>query len=406
MQRTFTILLLGSLLLLLLPPGVAQAATFIVNTVDDLDDGLCDSVHCSLREALAAAEAAPGLDTISFDTPGAGPHVIVPTTPYPTISQPLALDGTTEPDYVDLPVIVIHGTYVDPLFNFTGDGSTIRGLSLSHLSVTGINISGDNNVIEGNLIGIDALSGEADGARDALYITGDNNRIGGTTAAQRNVISASQTGVNLQNRARDNRVEGNYIGTDPTGTLAMGNQVGVNLGNEAEDNTIGGTLPEQRNIISGNNQFGVLIDSQGSLYNNLRNTIEGNYIGVDVTGSAALPNHIGVQAQRASVFPTGYAIVTIEENVISGNTGSAVVLTSTSRWGEVRGNYIGTDASALLAIPNGDAGMVIAGLDHVIGGLTAPVRNIIAGNQGAGIVIEGANGVFVQNNYIGVNAAD
>jgi CSLREA domain-containing protein len=75
-KSTRTILLLCLLVGLLAFPSSAEASTFVVNTVDDLDDGSCDADHCSLREAIDAANANPGTDTIAFDIPGAGPHTI------------------------------------------------------------------------------------------------------------------------------------------------------------------------------------------------------------------------------------------------------------------------------------------------------------------------------------------
>ena len=75
----------------------AQATTFTVNSTNDVDDGTCDATHCSLREAINAANANSGTDTIAFNISGAGPHTIQPTSALPTITDPVVIDGYTQP---------------------------------------------------------------------------------------------------------------------------------------------------------------------------------------------------------------------------------------------------------------------------------------------------------------------
>ena len=88
----------AGLLVTLLICCAAQAQTaYSVNSTDDLDDGICDGTHCSLREAILAANASVGLDTISFDIPGIGPHTIQPGSALPTITDPLVIDGYSQP---------------------------------------------------------------------------------------------------------------------------------------------------------------------------------------------------------------------------------------------------------------------------------------------------------------------
>src|SRR5262249_35440308 len=127
-----------------------------------------------------------------------------------------------------------------------------------------------NNVVVGNYIGTDRDGTAALGNRGAgVFIAADiagagdasNNRIGGTMAGERNVISGNGTGVAIQGGggmlAADNVVQGNYIGTDRTSAAVLGNGVGVGIGQGAPRSLIGGTSIEARNIISGNQGAGV-----------------------------------------------------------------------------------------------------------------------------------------------------
>src|SRR5664280_2724925 len=129
---------------------------------------------------------------------------------------------------------------------------------------------------------------------DGILVFSSNNVIGGTTPAARNVISGNDGGVNFgsgtSNAASNNRVEGNLIGTNAAGTAAVGNSyAGVAVVSPGVANVIGGTTAAARNIISGNALIGVHL-FEGSLSSAGTNLVQGNYIGVDVTGTAALPN--------------------------------------------------------------------------------------------------------------------
>ena len=177
------------------------------------------------------------------------------------------------------------------------------------------------------------------------------NTIGGTTAAARNVIAASTgngviiggTGTNGATTSH-NLVEGNYIGTDMTGTAALGEGIaGVNIESGATNNTIGGTTAAARNVISGNS-FGVYIGGIGAS----DNLVEGNYIGTDVTGTHALGNgSSGVSIVGGASGNTIGGTTAAARNVISGNVGNGVVIDGSGTTGNlVEGNYIGTDAPA------------------------------------------------------------
>ena len=115
--------------------------SFTVNTASDEDDGACTVAHCTLREAIAASNDATGIDTISFDIPGTGPHTIAPMSALPTITDPAVVDGTTQPGFEDCPsgvMIEISGADAGtaPGLNVTGGNTTIRGLAINGFAAT------------------------------------------------------------------------------------------------------------------------------------------------------------------------------------------------------------------------------------------------------------------------------
>src|SRR5262249_40479351 len=140
------------------------------------------------------------------------------------------------------------------------------------------------------------------GNGQGMHIVGSNNTIGGTTPGARNVISgnnnpAGGTGVNIEafgvGGAQYNIMQGNYIGTDITGTIGLGLQTGIAIGGGAY-NTIGGTAAAARNIISGNIGGIVLTNGGGSF----GNVIQGNYIGTDPSGTQVVgQGHAGIVLQ-------------------------------------------------------------------------------------------------------------
>src|SRR5262249_13368905 len=95
-----------------------------------------------------------------------------------------------------------------------------------------------------------------------------------------------------------------------------------------------------------------------------------------------------------------------ERNVISGNVGAGVRIDASSA-NTVAGNYIGTDASGAVGVPNQGAGVAIlaAASGNIIGGAGAVARNVISGNAGAGVRIDASTNNTVAGNYIGTNAA-
>ncbi|HNB64921.1 MAG TPA: DUF4347 domain-containing protein, partial [Rhodocyclaceae bacterium] len=409
-------------------------ATVVVDTTSDAADGNVTSLstlladkgadgRISLREAILAANATAngsgGADRIDFSIPDAlvgGVHTIAVSAALPTVSEAALIDATTEPDYAGTPVVVLDGSgagsSADGLAISAG-GSTVKGLTIRNFGHYGIYLTGGGgNLIAGNYIGTDASGAAA--AANHWGIVVDNsagNVIGGTTAAARNLISGNlNDGINLSGSgATGNLVEGNYIGTNAAGTAALGNAgVGVAVGAGASGNTIGGASASARNLISGNAEYGVFVSDPTTS----GNLIQGNWIGLDATGTTALGNGgFGVVVDNLA------ANTAILGNVISGNTAAGW---SASRGGiylyangaTVQGNRIGTDASGNAFVANGGGSGMSGGIvgretsaNVMIGGTHLGEANVIAGNTGDGVVVEGnATGYTVLGNAIHDNS--
>ena len=180
--------------------------------------------------------------------------------------------------------------------------------------------------------------------------TGQNgNTIGGTTPGTRNVISGNGQGGILIQSSTETLVEGNYIGTDQKGSLSLPNnnqQYGIWVLNSGGPNTIGGTVPGSCNVISGNG-YGVLLALSSSTL------IEGNLIGTDVTGQSALGNDVGVLIFGASENTVGGSDASAE-NVISGNTSCGIeIIGQSSTDNQFLGNRIGPVLSGDKAFRSG-----------------------------------------------------
>jgi hypothetical protein len=281
-----------------------------------------------------------------------------------------------------------------------------------------------NNVIAGNLIGTNATGNAAvpnvdffEGVR--IEFAASNNLIGTNAdgisdALERNVISGNNAnGVGIYGvGCRNNVVAGNYIGTNAVGSAAVANgAVGVNIGSGAHNNTIGGAVAAARNIISGNTTYGIRINGTGSD----NNVVEGNFIGTDATGSAAVGNvlagvriDIGAKSNRVGTDGDGVADAA-EANVISGNLASGVGINGSGTDNNaVAGNLIGTNSAGTVAIGNAQRGLFISGGAHAntIGGMSPALGNVISGNTLSGILIENAgtaNNVVI-GNAIGTDA--
>jgi CSLREA domain-containing protein len=230
-------------------PAHAVPTTFTVNSMVDPGNGVCNVTQCTLREAIDAANTNPGADTIEFDIPGAGPHTISPVgSSLPEITKPVTIDGYSEPGATE-------NTVTEP-----------RRTN----AVLKIQLSGSNGVAVGLTVG--------DGSGSSV----SNVVIRGLA------ISNFGEGILFLSSGSANRVEGNFIGTDPSGTSAEGNEIGVHS-SVADGITLGGTSPPARNLISGNDLWGVWLEGGAT-----GNTIEGNLIGTDKDAGSLGNGDVGV----------------------------------------------------------------------------------------------------------------
>lgn len=393
---------------LLAAPPPARAAIFTVTNTNDSGIG-------SLRQAIIDANASPGADTINFNIPAAGTNTINLLSPLPPITDPVVINGETESDWVAATTstpasirIELNGASAGGtglVFAAGSSGSTVRGLAINRF-VTGIRIETNNVTVRGSIIGLrpDGVTDPGTMTVGILIDNGSGNTIGGTIAATRNIISGNDTyGVQITGGgATNNNVYGNYIGLSHTGNAAIGNgttlTAGVFITGGASGNQIGEGSTNGRNIISGNPGAGVLITN-----NSGGNSVSGNYIGLDRTGAAAIPNGVGISVVNSPNTVIGGTA----RNIISGNTDDGIRISgAASTPTTIQNNYIGLDAAGAVARGNGGDGIDISDSpNNQIGSTNISLRNLISANAGNGIRIAGAGAVnnIVQGNYIGTD---
>ena len=381
------LLVLSGCLLSWLQPTALAASTFTVTNTNDSGPG-------SLRQAMLDANNAAGLDAIVFNIPGSGVQTITLQTDLPIISDPVSIDGTTQPGYAGQPVIEINSgnrnnTNRATLF-ITAGSSTVKGLILNRSNNTAIAlIGGASNIIQGNYLGTDATGNTPSPNSSGIIIatSSQNNLIGGTTPGARNVISGNgSSGLEINDStSTGNIIQGNYIGVNVSGTASLSNgSAGVRSGSH---NTIGGTAPGAGNVISGNGLAGLELGIQ--------NLVQGNLIGTDATGTFALPNGecgIAISNTRDNIIG---GTTPEARNVISGNAGAGIKITETGAVGTVvQGNFIGTAVDGASPLPNSTAVVNSSGgifinrsMNTIIGGTGSGAGNVIAFNGRAGIVM-------------------
>ena len=310
-----------SVLAALVTAAVANTYT-VINTTD--------SGAGSLRQAILDANAHPNSppstpDTIAFAIPGIGVQTINLTSGLPVITDPVVLNGYTQPgssvntqaqgDNAIL-LIELNGSNAGGAAGLvvTAGSSRIRGLVINRFASDGLDLqTNGGNVVDGNFIGTDPTGTQGRGnSFTGLFVDGGaNNLIGGSDPAARNIISRSGfSGIALGGpTAMNNRIAGNFIGTDATGKERLGNgNSGIFIGNTtvvnpgiATNNTVGGATPGAGNLISSNSS-GIFLGPGTN-----GNKVQGNFIGTDVTGTAVLDNgNDGVGIDQASNNTIGF----------------------------------------------------------------------------------------------------
>ena len=311
----------------------------------------------------------------------------------PALSSGLVLDAQTQPGWSTRPIIELAGGS-----GLEGQGANIiRGFVINRSSRDGITLSGSGSLLQGNWIGLDRTGTAASpNVQDGVALAGPGHTIGGNSATRRNVVSGNgRMGIDDYPSAGGHVVVGNYIGVDPSGSIALGNAaIGIALDN-SPNNRLGGTLPGEGNVISGNAGIGAYIASTGAL-------LVGNRVGTDASGSAAVPN------ASVGVFVEGVTTIGATDgasaNLISGNNGPGILVGTAGR-ATVLGNQIGPNASGASTLPNAGGGIVIEGSSSQIGGTAAGAGNVITGNGGTGVLVQGsATQVAILGNRIWANA--
>ncbi|HEX6709405.1 MAG TPA: hypothetical protein VF068_03665, partial [Rubrobacter sp.] len=162
------------------------------------------------------------------------------------------------------------------------NNSTVKGLVISNWDngiFLGENATG--NTVRGNFIGTDASGANLSNNIGVALTNALTNTIGGTSAAARNLVSNNGAGISISGGA-DNMIQGNYIGTNAAGNARLGNNQGVALSN-TQTNTVGGTTAATRNIISGNGAWGVRISDPDSAGNKVQGNYIGTDVTGTVT---------------------------------------------------------------------------------------------------------------------------
>ena len=291
---------------LLLVRATAQADVFTVTNTDDVGPG-------SLHDAILEANALPGADEIRFNIPGSGVRKIeVNRIGLPEITDPVTIDGYTQPGASPNTLAIGNNAVIliqlDGQNDFSGpvNGIVISGGNsvVRGFSITGIPSrvyigtpegppppppEGDaiqlktngGNLIEGNFIGL-TPSGASTGhyTYRGIEAFSSDNRIGGTAPASRNVISRQQLAIVSTPSGNRTVIEGNYLGTDPSGFIVQNNGGGVEVW--GDDVRIGGTATGAGNLITGSQtNVKVVSSARGTI-------IQGNLIGTKVDGTGNL----------------------------------------------------------------------------------------------------------------------
>jgi CSLREA domain-containing protein/uncharacterized repeat protein (TIGR01451 family) len=343
-KRSFLSFVLCTFVLVLGVPAIAHAAPqdFTVNVTADHDDGTCALDDCTLREAINAANADSDASVISFDIHGADPgdvQTIAVSSELPTISSPLTIDGYTEPGASPNTLALSDGDDAELRIALDGSASSaVAGLRLADYAIT---IKG--LVVYGFPVGI---------------IVGDQSARQGQAA-----------------------IQGNFIG-DPTDTAGFGNGVGTSIGTAGA--LVGGPDPADRNVVSGNLNGGIQATHLG-----LTVTVEGNYIGTDPSGETTPTT----ATQAAGIDAAGS--VQVVGNLVSGNISHGIGLFGAPS--SAQGNLVGPDAHGVASIGNG-VGILTTG--GTVGGPGPGMGNVVAGNGGDGVRVNGSSS-SIQGNWIG-----
>ncbi|MFO0942575.1 MAG: dockerin type I domain-containing protein [Pirellulales bacterium] len=385
-----------------LEPRLALA-TFTVTSDADSGEG-------TLREAILLANQNPGMDSIHFNLPETN-RSIRPTQELPFVQDSTQIDGTTQPGYDGLPVVQLDGSLLAHAnysgLPISGSNCSVVGLHIFNFDFGILLTGGSNNHIAQNAIGADPRGHTVTGNRLlGIYVfDSSNNQIGGPNAG--NLISGNrEAGIRINGAGSfNNKVQGNLIGTDASGSSTYGSQDWGILISQGRLNAIGVDGDnvdddKEANVLSGNRISGVRVDG-GSF-----NMIAGNTIGLSADKLQPIATQdygveltfgttdtlVGSNADSKSDF--------YERNIISANRFDGVIVWQSSR-NVIQGNWIGLSGDGLSANGNGGSGVRIDGSSdsNQVGSINS--ENFISGNGEHGIVVLSSTGVQLSRNMIG-----
>ncbi len=418
--------------LLFITRGVLAATITVTSAADNTT---VDSA-VTLREAITSINNGADLnadvtanrtgtygtsDTINFNIAGAGVHTITPASALPSITKTVLINGYSQPGASantlavgDNAVLLIEisgaSTPLLTVFNILAPagGVTVQGFVINRTAGgQAFLVSSSNNIIAGNFIGVDPTGTTLPDLGTAPVIRfadGSSNTFGGSTPAARNVMAGNGGGggafILLQGSGGSHVIQGNYIGTNASGTAILSNFgfQGVEVNNDG--NTIGGTASGAGNVIAGAND-GIFFRGSASTSNNV---IQGNRIGTNAAGTAALGGTTGIEIRNSTVLTNNLigGSSAGAGNLISGN-GTGILVTDSAQSYTIQGNRIGTDVTGTLPIPNSGDGVALTlpgGGSGLLGGTGAGEGNIIAFNGGRGVWVALGTGHKILGNFI------
>lgn len=399
------------------------------------DTGASGELRWAIQQSNGNPPPAGFINAITFKISGTGPFVIAPKSDLDTITQPVLIDGYSQPltkqnslpfdqgDNATLLIVLNGSNYTVGNGITTGNGLTfdsgsnnsiVRGLVINQWLDNGIFVYPTNPNPDGALNGISIVGNffgtNADGTQEMANKTGIrlrgttntvfNTTIGTSDVADRNLIAGSFAffaprscgGINSLGNVGTSVVN-NYIGTDRTGTVALGNSNAGIIAALEIGSIIGGSDPSEANLISGQSLMGILLELTEV-------TVQGNYLGTDISGNRALANK-----NSGIYFIVGLPGVgsTIQKNLISGN-GRGIRIGDFAAPGAnfniIENNIIGLNASGEMALPNERNGVEVGDSQNTI------ANNVIAGNGENGILIYSVLGTetTVIQNTIGTDS--
>ncbi|MEM6784420.1 MAG: integrin alpha, partial [Bacteroidota bacterium] len=374
----------------------------------DIMDGACDvdlateGEQCTLRAVIEEANARAGRDSVSFDIAGSAPHVIAVVSALPEITEPLALDATTQPGYTVVPLVHLVGSGVENGLVFQNGRSALRGMAIGGFTGSGVVFVGNGqNRIEATYLGLnwDGLSPLPNGT--GLTVDGSADNVIGSDVLERRLVVAGNTGAGIDihgDGATGNRVLGAWVGLSADGRMLVANgDAGIHVSDNATDTQIGS--PEASVVVAGaEEQTGIAFEggAAGSAPDNsvVTNTVIGFTpdgqtplgdlsFGVAVTTDA--PQIGGVQGMCLGGTEAGQGnLVNAEVGLLVAGTRSAGVT--------VAGNVVGLKADGSRAEPDTAA----VGIWLLLAPEATVAGNVV-GAQSIGVLITADRATVVSN---------